>query len=122
MGCAHRSANYNQFRIDCLTLIDLIERLLIDMLNVNKKYLLYFQIQYNIIVRTGRRTYPRYFKLEFAFHRAKYAFQPRPIDPAKIELQARVIELRSKGWSFPAIAKRLNISVGTAWNMAKYKS
>ena len=68
-------------------------------------------------MRTGRRTYPRYFKLEFAFNRAIYHSQPRPIDPAKIELQAKVIELRSQGWSFPAIAKHLDISVGTAWNM-----
>ena len=81
--------------------------------------LIYFQIQYNIIVRTGRRTYPRYFKLEFAFHRAKYQSQPRPINPAKVELQAQVIKLRSKGWSFPAIAKYLDISVGTAWNMVR---
>ncbi|MEP6985681.1 MAG: helix-turn-helix domain-containing protein, partial [Chloroflexota bacterium] len=73
--------------------------------------------QYNIIVRTGRRTYPRYFKVEFAFNRAKYIAQPRPIDHAKIELQAKVIELRLKGWSFPVIAKCLNISVGTAWNL-----
>ena len=86
---------------------------------MNALYLLYFQIQYNIIVRTGRRTYPRYFKLEFAFHRANYQSQPRPINPAKVELQAQVIELHSKGWSFPAIAKHLDISVGTAWNMAK---
>ena len=67
-----------------------------------------------------RRTYPRYFKIEFAFNRAKYHAQPRPVDPAKIQLQAQVIELRSKGWSFPAIAKQLDISVGTAWNMAKH--
>ena len=80
--------------------------------------LIYFQIQYNIIVRTGRRTYPRYFRVEFAFNRAKYTSQPRSIDPARVELQAQVIELRSKGWSFPAIAKLLNISVGTAWNTA----
>ena len=71
--------------------------------------LLYFQIQYNIIVRTGHRTYPRYFKLEFAFHRAKYQSQPRPINPAKLELQAQVIKLRLRGWSFPAIAKHLDI-------------
>ena len=82
---------------------------------------MYFQIQYNIIVRMGRRMYPRYFKLDFAFHRAKYQNQPCPNDPAKLKLQAQVIELRSKGWSYPAIAKHLNISVGTAWNVAKRK-
>ena len=70
-------------------------------------------------MRTGRRTYPRYFKLEFVFHRAKYKAQPRPTDPAKIELQAKVVELCSQGWSFPAIAKHLDISVGTAWNMTR---
>jgi hypothetical protein len=43
--------------------------------------------------------------------------QPRTIGPAKIELQAKVIELRSYGWSFPAISRHLNISVGTAWNL-----
>ena len=80
---------------------------------------IHFQIQYNIIVRTGRRTYPRYFKIKFAFNRAKYHAQPRSIDPAKVELQAQVIELRLRGWSFPAIAKHLGISVGTAWNMTK---
>jgi hypothetical protein len=83
---------------------------------------MYFQIQYNIIVRTGSRTYPRYFKLQFAFNRAIYRTQPRLIDPAKVKLIAQVGELRSKGWSFPAIAKHLDISVGTAWNMGRQKS
>ena len=82
---------------------------------------MYIQIQYNIIVRTDRRTYPRYFSVEFAFSRAKYEGQPRSSDPARIELQAKVVELQSKGWSYPAIAKHLDISVGTAWNMAKRK-
>ena len=81
-----------------------------------------FQIQYNIIVRTGRRPYPRYFKLEFAFNRAKYKAQPCPVDPARIELQAQVIQLRLRGWSFPAIARHLDISVGTAWNLSNHKS
>ena len=81
--------------------------------------LTYFQIQYNIIVRTSRRTYPRYFKLEFAFNRAKYKAQPRHIDPAKVELQRKVVELRSYGLSLLAIAKRLNISVGSVWNMTR---
>ena len=85
-------------------------------------YLMYFQIQYNIIVRTGRRTYPRYFKLEFAFNRAKRIAQPRTVDPAKLELQTQVIELRSKGWNFPAIARHLDISVGTVWNISNGKS
>ncbi len=44
--------------------------------------------------------------------------QPYPIDPAKLALQNKVVELRSQGWSFPAIAKYLRISVGTAWNIA----
>ena len=70
------------------------------------------------MLRTGRRTYPRYFKLEFAFHRAKYQSQPRQSDPARAQLQAKIIELRSQGWSFPAIARHLGISVGTVWNMA----
>lgn len=76
-------------------------------------------MQYNIIVRTGRRMYPRYFRVEFAFNRAKYPAQTRSIDPTKLKLQAQVIELRSKGCSYPAIAKILDISVGTAWNMSK---
>ncbi|MBA3868338.1 MAG: helix-turn-helix domain-containing protein [Anaerolineae bacterium] len=80
---------------------------------------MHFQIQYNIIVRTGRRTYPRYFRVEFAFNRAVYRYRPRQVEPAKKQLQAKVIELRSSGWSYPEIAKHLNISVGTAWNMAK---
>ena len=71
------------------------------------------------MLRTGNRTYPRYFRVEFAFNRAKYKAQPRPIDPSKIELQAKATELRLQGWSFPAIAKLLNISVGTAWNMVR---
>ena len=82
---------------------------------------MYFQIQYKIIIRTDRCTYRRYFKLEFAFHRAKYQIQSRPINLAKIQLQAKVIELRSIGWSYPAIATFLNISVGTEWNMFKHK-
>ena len=73
-------------------------------------------------MRTDRRTYPRYFKLEFAFRRAVYQVQPRRVDPAKLELQVKVIELRLNGWSFPSIAKHLKISGGTAWNMAKHKS
>ena len=43
--------------------------------------------------------------------------QPGSNDPEKVRLQAQVIELRSKVWSFPAIAKHLDISVGTMWNM-----
>ena len=85
------------------------------------KFILYFQIQYNIIVRTGRRTYPRYFKIEFAFNRAKYQVQTRKVNPSKIELQLQVNELRLLGWSFPAIAKYVGISVGTAWNMENMK-
>jgi hypothetical protein len=84
-----------------------------------KNHLGWFYLGYKAVVPTGRRTYPRYFKLEFAFHRAKYQSQPRPINPAKVELQAQVIELRLRGWSFPAIAKHLDISVGTAWNISK---
>ena len=64
---------------------------------------------------------PRYFKLEFAFHRAKYQVHPRLIDPQKLKLKAEVVELRSQGWSFPAIARRLGISVGTAWNIANHQ-
>jgi hypothetical protein len=85
-------------------------------------HFLNFQIQYNIIVRTGRRTYPRYFKLEFAFRRVAYQTRPRMIDPAKLELQAKIVELRSQGWSFPAIARWFNISVGTAWNLTKKRT
>ena len=36
----------------------------------------------------GRRTYHRYFRVEFAFNRVKYQAQPRSINPAKLELQA----------------------------------
>jgi hypothetical protein len=86
----------------------------------NRIYLLLFQIQYNIIVRTGSRTYPRYFRVEFAFRRAAYQARPLTIDLMKLELQAKVVELRSKGWSFPAIAIRLDISVGTVWNLARH--
>ena len=82
---------------------------------------MYFQIQYNIIVRTGRRTYPRYFRVEFAFRRASYKADPRPINHTKLKLQAKATELRSKGWCYPEIAKFLDISVGTAWNMAKHQ-
>ena len=74
------------------------------------------------MLRTSRRTYPRYFRVEFAFNRAKYKAQPRPIDPTKLKLQAKVIELRSLGWSFPAIAKYIDISVGIAWNMTNASS
>ncbi len=71
--------------------------------------------------RTGSRMYHRYYKLEFAFRRITYQTRPRTIDPAKLELQAKVAELRLQGWSFPTIARRLNISLGTAWNLAKKK-
>jgi hypothetical protein len=73
------------------------------------------------LLRTGRRTYLRYFKVEFAFHRAKYTAQPPAVDPAKVELQAQVIRLRLIGWSFPAIAKQLKISVGSVWNIMNRK-
>ncbi|MBA3874884.1 MAG: helix-turn-helix domain-containing protein [Anaerolineae bacterium] len=74
------------------------------------------------MLRTGRRTYPRYFRIEFAFDRVKYQTQPRPLDPPRAELKAQVIELRLKGWSFPTIARHLDISVGTAWNLTKNKA
>lgn len=90
--------------------------------DIDRGIIQHFQIQYDIIVRTGNRTYPRYFKLEFAFTRPKYSAKLRPINPAKIEQQAKVIELRSQGWSFPAIARHLDISVGTVWNISRSKS
>ncbi len=34
-------------------------------------------------------------------------------------MQVNVIELRSREWSFPAIANHLGISVGSAWNIVK---
>ena len=77
---------------------------------------------YKAIVPTGNRTYLRYFKIEFAFKRAKYKAQPRTLDPAKAALQAKVTELRVQGWSFPAIVKHLNITVGTAWNLTDCKT
>ena len=73
-------------------------------------------------MRTGRRTYPRYFRVDFGFNRATSQARPRVIDHKKLELQTKAIELRSSGWSFPAIAKYLGISVGTAWNIVKHKS
>ena len=81
-------------------------------------YLVSNTVQYNC--STGRHTYSRYFRIEFAFTRAKYIAQPRQADPARTQLQAKIIELRASGWSFPAIARHLGISVGTAWNMVKY--
>ena len=36
----------------------------------------------------------------------------------KIALRERVVALRSDGFSYPAIAGQLGISVGTAWNYA----
>lgn len=65
----------------------------------------------------GCRTYHRYFKLEFVVNRATHVSLPSPIDPAKLVLQAKVFELRSKRGSYPAIAKFLNIGLGTMWNM-----
>ena len=53
----------------------------------------------------GRCTYPKYFKFSFTFKRAKYITQAPPVDSVKVERLAQVIELRSQGWSFPAIAK-----------------
>ena len=47
--------------------------------------------------RMGRRTYPRYFKLEFAFRRVVYQIRSRIIDPTTAELQAHVVERRSQG-------------------------
>ncbi len=76
----------------------------------------------NRIVPTGSRTYPRYFEVEFDFKRAKYIAQFRAVVPAKTELQAQVIEMHSRGLSYPAIARCLNISVGTAWNLSKNKT
>jgi hypothetical protein len=84
-------------------------------------YLQYFQVHYNIIVRTRHHSYPRYFKLEFAFRRVAYQAHPRSMDPAKMELRSKVIELRSQGWGFATIARHFDISVGTAWNMVKGK-
>jgi hypothetical protein len=61
-------------------------------------------------------------KLNLVLIEQKYTTQPRVVDREKIKLQSQVIELRSRGGSFPAIAKHLDISVGTAWNMSNCKS
>ena len=42
----------------------------------------------------------------------------RSDDPKKILLRERVVQLRCSGYSYPAIAGQLGISVGTVWNYA----
>jgi hypothetical protein len=81
--------------------------------------LIYLNFKYSTIylLRTGCCTYPSYFRIEFVFQRAKYQSLPVTIDPSKLELQSKIVELCSNGWSFPAIARHLDISVGTVWNI-----
>ena len=67
-------------------------------------------------------TYLGYFRTECAFNRAKYRIHPHPIVSTSVQLQAQVIEFRSKGWSFPAIERHQDINVGTAWNMTQLNS
>ncbi|MBZ0308416.1 MAG: helix-turn-helix domain-containing protein [Anaerolineae bacterium] len=41
--------------------------------------------------------------------------------PEKVILREQVWELRERGMSYPAIARMLNVSEGTAWNMVHRK-
>jgi len=50
--------------------------------------------------------------------RAKTEVRIRVESPEKAKLRERVRQLRAQGLSYPAIARALGISEGTAWNYA----
>ena len=66
----------------------------------------------------GIEPYPRYFARQFRVRRAKTEVQIRVESSEKAKLRERVRELRAQGLSYPAIARALSISEGTAWNYA----
>jgi len=66
----------------------------------------------------GNEPYPRYFTRQFRVRRSKTEVRIRVESPEKVTLRERVRELRAQGLSYPAIARTLGISEGTAWNYA----
>ena len=62
--------------------------------------------------------YPRYLIVDFRVRRHRKTVSPHIDNPQKIQLYGHVLELRSAGLSYPAIARQLGISVGTVWNYA----
>ena len=80
------------------------------------------QVMYRLIVLTGCRMYPRYLAIEFRVRRRRRIPLPRIENPQKILLYKQVLEFRRQGYSYPAIARQLGISVGTVWNYANIPS
>ena len=69
-----------------------------------------------MLAPTGYAPLPRYFSLGFSIRRQRNKHVLRPDDSNTTRLRAKVLQLREEGMSYPAIAKALGISVGTAWN------
>ena len=70
----------------------------------------------NRVAPTGYAPLPRYFSLRSDIRRQRNKHVLRPEDSTTIRLRAKARQLREEGMSYPAIAKALGISVGTAWN------
>ena len=66
--------------------------------------------------------YPRYLMIEFKVRRRRRRLPIRSENPQKMLLYEQVVDLRRHGYSYPAIARELGISVGNAWNLAKERS
>ncbi len=69
----------------------------------------------------GNEPYPRYFARQFRVRRAKTEVRIWVESPEKAKLRERVRELRLEGLSYPAIARALGISEGTAWNYTNHQ-
>jgi DNA-binding NarL/FixJ family response regulator len=67
----------------------------------------------------GYRTLPRYLAIEFRIRRVVVQPRLQTEDAIKPHLREEVQRLRTDGDSYPTIAHKLNISVGTAWNLGQ---
>ncbi len=71
-----------------------------------------------LVTPSGAVMYPRVFEFELVVQRLKRRRSPQPETPIRAALRKRAIQLREQGLSYPEIARELNISVGTAWNLS----
>jgi hypothetical protein len=69
------------------------------------------------VALTGTPPSPRYFTASFRVRRVATKRRINIEQPQKAQLRMKAQELRNQGLSYPAIAKALEISVGSVWNL-----
>ena len=60
--------------------------------------------------------YPSLYSMHFEIERSARASLPKKVSPEQVARDKKIRDLRAQGLSYPQIAAKLSIGVGTAWN------